>query len=104
MAIWNIVNPSFLIAGLERSNTAGAQPISSYDLALAVVAIAVWAVAVALIAAWLRAREVSAARAHIRSIRIARRDGDSALNSAQRSASEDRPKRRHWWVKPLAQM
>jgi len=45
-----------------------------FELGMAAVAIAVWALAVAVIAAWLRARERSAARAHIRSIVIARRD------------------------------
>ncbi len=105
MAIWNIVNPSLLIPGLEHlANAAAAQPIPTYDLAMAAIAIAVWAVAIAVIAAWLRTREASAARAHTRSIRIARRDGGGAFSSAQRSASEDKHKRRHWWVKPLAQM
>jgi hypothetical protein len=104
MAIWTIVNPSFLIPGLEHSaNAAAAQPIATYDLAMAAIAITVWAVAIAVIAAWLRAREVSAARAHIRSIRIARRDGVGALSRGQRGA-EDKSKRRPSWVKPLEQI
>ena len=104
MAIWTIVNPSFLIAGLEHSaNAAAAPPIPTYDLAMAVIAIAVWDVAIAVIAGWLRAREASAARAHIRSIRIARHDGGGAMSSGQRGA-EDKPNRRHSWVKPLEQI
>jgi hypothetical protein len=105
MAIWTIVNPSLLVPGLEHSaNTAAAAPIPVYDLAMAAIAIAMWALAIAVIAAWLRAREASAARVHIRSIRIARRDGSGALSNAQRSESEEKRKRRHWRVRPLAQM
>ena len=101
MAIWTIVNSSFLFGGLEHSaNAAAAPPIPVYDLAMAAIAIAVWAVTIAVIAAWLHLREESAARAHIRSIRIARRDGGGAVSSSPRS-TEDKPKRRHPWVKPL---
>jgi hypothetical protein len=102
MAIWTIVNPFLLIAD-HSANAAAAPPVPTYDLAMAAIAIAAWAVAVAVIAAWLRARESSAARAHIRSIRIARRDGCGAVSSGQRGA-EDKHKRRHSWGKPLEQI
>lgn len=103
MAIWTIVNSSFLFPGLEHSANAAAAPIPVYDLVMVAIAIAIWAVAIAVITAWLREREASAARAHIRSIRIARRDGSGAVSSPPRS-TEDKPKRRHMWVKPLEQI
>ena len=101
MEIWTVINSSLLFGPLENSaNAAAAAPIPAYNLAMATIAIAAWAVAIAVIAAWLHGREASAARAHIRSIRIARRDGGGAVSSSPRN-TEDKPKRRHLWVKLL---
>ena len=102
MPIWTFINPFLLVAN-HSANAAAVPPVPTYDLAMAAIAIAAWALAVAVIAAWLRARESSAARAHIRSIRIARRDGGGAVNNGKRGA-QDKRKPRHWGVRPLEQI
>jgi hypothetical protein len=98
MTIWTIVNPAVLISGLERStsSTAAAQPVPLYDLTMALIAIAVWALVVAAIAAWLRARERNAARTHIRSMLIARRDGGASSAMRQRQKQTQSPPRHPW--------
>ncbi len=95
------VSPVFVISGLERlGGSAAAQPVPLYELTMAAIAIAVWAMAVALIAAWLRARERNAARAHIRSIVITRRDG-KALNGAEQRQMLNRTKPQDPWARPV---
>jgi hypothetical protein len=73
--VWTIVNPLVLNSVLERSVATATQTVPTYDLMMAAAAIAVWATVLALLAAYIRNRERVAARSHIRSIRIARRDG-----------------------------
>jgi hypothetical protein len=104
MTIFTIVSPVFVISGLDRlGGSAAAQPVPLYELIMAVIAIAVWALAVALIAAWLRARERNAARAHIRSILIVRQDGGASSGMEQRQM-ENRTRRRQAWARPVQQI
>ncbi len=103
MTIFTIVSPVFVISALERlGGSAAAQPVPLYELTMAAIAIVVWASAVALIAAWLRARERNAARAHIRSIVITRRDGE-ALNGTEQRRMLDRTKPHDSWARPVQQ-
>ncbi len=104
MTIFTIVSPVFVISGMERlGGSAVAQPIPLYELTMAVIAIAVWAVALALIAAWLRTRERNAARAHVRSIVITRREGEALTGTEQRQML-DRTSPHNPWARPVQQV
>ncbi len=104
MTIFSIVSPVFVIPGLERlGGSAAAQPLPFSDLIRAAIATAVWASAVALIAAWLRARERNAARAHIRSIIIGRRDRGEP-SGMEPGPMQNRAAGRHPSAKPIQQI
>jgi hypothetical protein len=99
MTIWTIVSPFFLVA--NHSANAGTLPIPTYDLAMAAIATLAWAIALAMVASRIRTKEILAARAHIRSIRFARRDTGAVRPDTQPPASNNRRAYRHGWIRPL---